>query len=938
MGPDTDLDDARLDALAGAPAGVPTATEDARPATEATREGVIRRWRPPSGWWWHVDDWLGLAIVVACCVYIAVQLEPELVLRNTTPNGGDLGAHVWWPAYLRDHLLPWRLAGWSPDFYAGFPAGQFYFPVPALAIVGLDLVIPYNIAFKLVVSLGPVLVPIGAYVFARGLRAPNPTPAAFAVAATSFLFFTGDPGIGEAAQAIAFNQRIMGGTLASTLAGEFSFTLAIACALAFLGTLAISLRTRRHLWLPALLLALCLMSHLVVGILAGIGALAVWAFHGPIRNFGRAAAIGAVGICLSAVWLVPLLVTMTYTTNMRYGAIGVNAPEGQGYVDYLFPGYFFEPQGWLPYRWGAYVLVSVAVIAAMVWMRRSTLVVLVMTVVCGLAFRFWTDLGTHVWNLRLLSFWYIGVHLLMAIGVAELVRGAGWLAGRGWQVAADARAARAELAAGLPDDGYGSYDEYGPPALDETAAPDGEPGPPRAVAAPAAPWWRPTRAASVGERGAALAMSVLLTALLAIGALVAIDDAKAFLPYWAKWNFSGYENVKDEVTGTYTAPCANGGSVVSSLPVENEGDTPLCVFENRVAIGKQWPEYEALIEVMRALPPGRSLWEGGPSLDKYGTPLALMLLPYWTDGRITTMEGVYFEASATTPYHFEAVSALVAPGQASNPVRGIPYRDQEHFDIGVRYLQALGVDYFLAHSPTTKAKAAADPRLTEIASSRDFDGADPQGWTVYRVADSPLVEGLAYEPVVADGVSPDPEGWEQEIAVPWWWFPEQLDRPVVASGPDEWRHAEGADALTTARRAIEPARVSRVRVGDDTIRFRVDEVGKPVLVKASWFPNWEVEGAEGPYRATPNFMVVVPTEREVTLRYGTTPAEWLGRLLTLVGLVGLGLLVWWGRRRRQGTEGDERHGSDGSDESDGWATPPTVAPTPTGTIPGTSGA
>ncbi len=91
-------------------------------------------------------------------------------------------AHVWWPAYLRDHLLPWRLAGWSPDFYAASPAGQFYFPVPAaLGIVGLDLFIPYNVAVKVVVALGPVLVPAGAYVFAKGLRAPNPTPAAFAV-------------------------------------------------------------------------------------------------------------------------------------------------------------------------------------------------------------------------------------------------------------------------------------------------------------------------------------------------------------------------------------------------------------------------------------------------------------------------------------------------------------------------------------------------------------------------------------------------------------------------------------------------------------------------------------------------------------------------------------------------------------------------------------
>ena len=231
------------------PDDAPAPSDSTHGVTDAPAHG-----RDP--WWRNLDDWLGLAIVVACCVYILIQLQPDLVLRNTTASGGDMGAHVWWPAYLRDHLLPWRIAGWSPDFYAGFPAGQYYFPIPALLTVGLDVVIPYNVAFKLVTILGAVTPAGGAYVFAKGIRAPKPTPAAFAIAITSFLFFTGDPGTIDARRrTIAFNQRIMGGTLASTLAGEFSFTLALSFAFFFFGTLAWALRTRHHLWLPAVLLA-----------------------------------------------------------------------------------------------------------------------------------------------------------------------------------------------------------------------------------------------------------------------------------------------------------------------------------------------------------------------------------------------------------------------------------------------------------------------------------------------------------------------------------------------------------------------------------------------------------------------------------------------------------------------------------------------------------
>jgi uncharacterized membrane protein len=62
-----------------------------------------------------------------------------------------------------------------------------------------------------------------------------------------------------------------------------------------------------------------------------------------------------------------------------------------------------------------------------------------------------------------------------------------------------------------------------------------------------------------------------------------------------------------------------------------------------------------------------------------------------------------------------------------------------------------------------------------------------------------------------------------------------------------------------------------------------------VLVKISYFPNWHASGANGPYRVTPNLMVVVPTSHDVTLTYGSSPADTLGLLATLIGLVAL---VW----------------------------------------------
>ena len=97
------------------------------------------------------------------------------------------------------------------------------------------------------------------------------------------------------------------------------------------------------------------------------------------------------------------------------------------------------------------------------------------------------------------------------------------------------------------------------------------------------------------------------------------------------------------------------------------------------------------------------MWEHEEQHDRYGTPMALMLLPFWTDGCIGSMEGLYFEASATTPYHFLNQDELsTAP---SNAQRDLPYDpgapNADEFDLGVEHLQMLGVKYYMAISDRT---------------------------------------------------------------------------------------------------------------------------------------------------------------------------------------------------------------------------------------------
>ena len=772
-------------------------------------------------------DWttiISALVVVASCLTVLAALHPELLIRSTTAAGGDMGAHVWFPAYLRDHLLgQFRVAGWAPDWFAGFPAGQFYFPLPALAVVFLDVVMPYNIAFKLVTVIGVVMMPAAAYAFGRGIRAPRPTPELFSLATVLFLFFKGASGSGPNIATIAFNQGIMGGTLRSTLAGEFSFSIGIALALVFLGAFASALNRRTRSWVPALLLAATVLSHIVVAIFAVVAALIIWAtVKRPLRVLGQSAAIGGAGALLTAFWSLPLLATFGYTANMRYEKI-------TDYWVYLFPreGSWVGP--FPPFAWWLLALAAIGAISGAVLRRRSTIAITVITVAFGFVFILWPEL--HAWNLRFLPFWYLGLGLLGACAVGEGIR----------------------------------------------------------ALAKAVPRYMPSQ-----QDAKFVTATVMASVLIAISAftLARAFSTRGFLDFWAEWNYAGYEDTRVDATRA-----------------------------------KAWPEFEALINEMKDLPPGRAIWEGGSSLDNYGTPLALELLPYFTKGRIQSVEGLYFESAATTPYHFMGVSPISGPANASNPVRGLDYRHIEDFKLGVTWMQVMGEDYYLAYSDAALAAAAGDPRLTLIATTKDTDGYEPKGWSIYRVSGSRLVEGLSAEPVVTEaragkqsdcfdrepvvGVrSPKLGAWEC-MSVGWFNDPTALDRPLVVEGPKSWvREPDSVRARLAKRRSLPRIDVTKLKRTNDSISFRVSRIGVPVIVRESYFPNWRASGADGPYRTTPNFMVVVPTSKDVTLSYARSGPEWLGIFLSLLGITAIVLLVrrWpviaQGDRGEDGTAGD----------------------------------
>jgi hypothetical protein len=287
------------------------------------------------------------------------------------------------------------------------------------------------------------------------------------------------------------------------------------------------------------------------------------------------------------------------------------------------------------------------------------------------------------------------------------------------------------------------------------------------------------------------------------------------------------------------------------------------------------------------------MWEYSAGESRFGTPMALMLLPYWTNNCVDSMEGLFFESSATTPYHFLDQTELSL--NPSNPQVGLNY-GMLNVPEGVAHLQMLGVKYYVAFSPAVVAQANNDPALRLIATTKAW-AAPGVKWYIYLIKNSPVVSAMTHAPVVVSGLS-SRVAWLNANET-WWLDPTAWNVPIASSGPAVWPHVDATNLVSNPA-TLPKVSVSHVTQTTQSISFDVSRVGVPVLVKISYYPRWHASGATGPYRVSPNLMVVVPTSQRVTLTYGASTTVAWGNILTeLTVAVGLAVVVVSLRRRRR---------------------------------------
>ncbi len=323
---------------------------------------------------------------------------------------------------------------------------------------------------------------------------------------------------------------------------------------------------------------------------------------------------------------------------------------------------------------------------------------------------------------------------------------------------------------------------------------------------------------------------VIIAGLLTI---LWVNNSISYIDGWIDWNYSGFESKNS------------------------------------------WTQFSEINDFLKNLPYGRMFHEYSPSHSKFGTPRAFELLPMFTGKPV--IEGLTIESGLLAPFTFYLQSEL-----SESPTCPIPGLKCSYFDAinGTEHLKLFGIKYVIATSDKLKNSLDGIAQYQKLKYFGDI--------SVYELGGTSYASVPKYEPVAV--ITND---W-RNASMSWFKNTDMLDVPLVFVGERDKRFSQtiyGYDPLKIKKIPAENNCSVNETFGNESLKINTSCVGKPLLVKIPYFPDWSVIGADKIYLASPGFMLIFPLQPEVELKYGST-TNLVGNALTISGLVFTGVYLF----------------------------------------------
>ena len=717
-----------------------------------------------------------LLIKVALGSLLLIFLRIELVFSDLLPTGGDMGAHIVPTKFFVTELFNnFKLSGWSQDWFAGYPVYYFYFPLPPIITSLLNFIFPFSISFKTMVLISQVLLVVSIEMLMR----KNSREFSFYGFGVGLLYL------------LTESFTIFGGNLASSLAGQYSFTYSIA-----FGNLSIFFlvksKYKYSIEIAALLIGLSVLSHLIPFMIY----LPIFAFYFVKSDKKIYKKISAFLFFLFVAirFSIVLFLNLEFTTNMTYTPYTQLSDLVKSDVLPLVIG-------------TAIYIISSKSKASLKAISGFEIYLLFISI-----YLFFYGPESALWNGRIVPFFNLGIIILffnlLHFDIKNLTK--------------KIRGKYPMILFILICNSYFMYLYF-------------------------SKWGNSYTTTTVS-----LILIIVFLFLISSNSenfliyttLISLTfGTLSYLPHWLNWNFSGYESKNN------------------------------------------WTDITTLYEGLETLEPGRIMWEPNSDLNKYGTPMVLMTIPMFTDHE--SVEGLYFDSSITTPFHFLTVSGVAE--RPSNPVGGLTYINGE-FDKGFRLMEELGVDYFIAYTSSIKDKANANENFNFLFSNEVFN--------VYSINSKKveLVEDNLY-------IFESPDFYERiKNAVLKESSEKNFFEDAYKSFKDEanYKIIENYDkSLSDLNDKNTELLISDLNIQNNLISFKTNKPNQLHLIKVSYFPNWKIKNGHGPFRISPSFMAVIPNEELVEIEFELSNTEKALNFLSILTLFGALLITYKYKKRTE---------------------------------------
>ena len=685
---------------------------------------------------------------------LLIFLRIDLVFSDSLPTGGDMGAHVVPTKFFVSELFSnFKISGWSNDWFAGYPAYYFYFPLPPTIVAVLSPIFPFGIAFKIMVVASLVLL---VFSIQKLISHENINSLHFGFAAGLLFLLTE-------------SFTIFGGNLASSLAGQYSFTYSLA-----FGNLSIYLLTKSNLknslFYSSLCISFCVLSHIIPFIIF-IPIYALYFIKHKSEILKKISAF-LIFLFLTIRFSISLFTNLEFTTNMTYSPY-------RNISDLIKPDI-------LP-------LLLLSIIFLFSGKSKEILKSLfsldVYLIFSSFLLFFYGPEGA-LWNGRVVPFFILGTTLFVFNLLSQNINSL-------------SSKFQGRIFLSLTYLGIGFFLLFNYYSR----------------------WNDRYEVTVLFVIGLFFILYFLnmnkLNQLFCFLFISLTISTVSFLPHWLNWNFTGYE-------------------------------------------GKpEWGEISSLYDELNNIPAGRIMWEPNPDLNKYGTPMVLMTIPMFTDHE--SVEGLYFDSSITTPYHFVTISGLAE--RPSNPVGGLSYING-NFDKGVRHMKQLGVDYFITYTDSISKKAINSPELEFLFESSPFQ--------IFKLKSNKV------ELVTSELINFSQPSFYERISSSV--FKKPIDESFFTLSMKEFQKENNIRVIDKSsidqiknKLSTDEAQlnITEFTLKNNQLTFTTNQPGKLHLIKVSYFPNWTIEDGDGPYRITPSFMAIVPNSSDVKLTFEKTNLEQL---------------------------------------------------------------